>query len=151
VEEGFSNEKPPSKRLGTNVVFTAPGKNRQGLLKRLEEAVADRFAFQVSLVLRDQQALRGLEEGNPFIRGANAERIYVGFLRDMPAKRLPPDLPLGQGEEVRLVDGDIFLHLPGGVGKTKLTNALFDRLCGTVCTIRNWNTVLALLDFATRK
>jgi uncharacterized protein (DUF1697 family) len=36
-----------------------------------------------------------------------------------------------------------------GVARTKLTNAYFDSALKTVCTMRNWRTVLALHALAT--
>ena len=37
---------------------------------------------------------------------------------------------------------------PNGVARSKLTNAYFDRALATVSTIRNWRTVLAVLELA---
>jgi uncharacterized protein (DUF1697 family) len=54
-------------------------------------------------------------------------------------KRSPPDEFLVLGRE-------IFLRLPNGVARSKLTNAYFDSKLGTVSTIRNWRTVLTLLE-----
>ncbi len=40
---------------------------------------------------------------------------------------------------------EIYLHLPNGMGRTKLSNAYFDGKLATVSTARNWRTVTALL------
>jgi uncharacterized protein (DUF1697 family) len=39
---------------------------------------------------------------------------------------------------------EIYLHLPNGMARTKLTNAYFDSKLSTTCTARNWATVLKL-------
>ena len=42
----------------------------------------------------------------------------------------------------------LHLHLPNGVGKTKLTNDYLDRTLATVATVRNWNTVGKLVEMS---
>ena len=42
----------------------------------------------------------------------------------------------------------IYLHLPNGVACSKLTNGYFDRALGTIITVRNWRTMLSLVDVA---
>ena len=41
---------------------------------------------------------------------------------------------------------DIYLSLPRGAAKTKLTNAYFDSTLKTISTSRNWRTVNKLLE-----
>jgi uncharacterized protein (DUF1697 family) len=38
----------------------------------------------------------------------------------------------------------VYLHLPHGYGRTKLSNGYFERSLGVAATTRNWRTVLAL-------
>ena len=53
----------------------------------------------------------------------------------------------GQEYIASLQDGrEIYLHLPGGVADSKLTNAYFDARLATISTARNWRTVLKLLE-----
>jgi uncharacterized protein (DUF1697 family) len=40
----------------------------------------------------------------------------------------------------------VFLHLPNGVARTKLTNGWMDRSLEVISTQRNWATVLALAN-----
>ena len=41
---------------------------------------------------------------------------------------------------------EIYLHTPRGVARSGLTNAYFDGRLGTTSTMRNWNTVLKILE-----
>lgn len=79
-------------------------------------------------------------------------RLHVAFLAQVPddlwvadlePQRSPPDLFQVRGR-------DIFLHCPDGVARTKLTNAYFDSKLATTSTVRNWQTVTALLEMADR-
>jgi uncharacterized protein (DUF1697 family) len=41
---------------------------------------------------------------------------------------------------------EVYLHLPNGVARSKLTNAWFDSRLATVSTSRNWKTVTRLTE-----
>ena len=47
-----------------------------------------------------------------------------------------------------LHDREVYLHLPNGAGRTRITTAWLERVLGTAVTARNWNTVLALHGLA---
>jgi uncharacterized protein (DUF1697 family) len=49
------------------------------------------------------------------------------------------------GDEFVARGRELYLRLPNGVARSKLTNAYFDRALATTSTIRNWRTVLELL------
>jgi uncharacterized protein (DUF1697 family) len=54
-------------------------------------------------------------------------------------RRSPPD-------EFAVLGREVFLYCPNGVGRSRLTTTWIDRALDTVSTIRNWNTVNALVD-----
>lgn len=127
-----------------NVVFEAPAALAKRLPERLREAIEERFGFQVPLTVRSGAELAKVVAGNPFLRqGAAEKELHVYFLADQPppaeldAKRSPPDEFVLKGRE-------IYLRLPNGMGRSKLTNAYFDGKLKTVSTARNWATVLHL-------
>jgi uncharacterized protein (DUF1697 family) len=62
-------------------------------------------------------------------------------VKGLDARRSPPD-------ELAVVGRDVYLKLPNGVARSKLTNAYFDSKLDTVSTLRNWRTVLTLLEMA---
>ena len=43
---------------------------------------------------------------------------------------------------------EVYLKLPNGVGKTKITNAYLDARLSAVSTVRNWATVQKLVELA---
>ena len=133
-----------------NVIFTPPKPANPGARERWETALAERFGFAVPLVLRDARAMRSIATKIPLpMRDLDTDRLYVGFLRDNPTPVKSVSFPTQPGEAVEWVGTELYLHLPAGVAKTKLTTPWLDRAFGTVCTIRNWRTVLALRDLAT--
>jgi uncharacterized protein (DUF1697 family) len=57
------------------------------------------------------------------------------------AERYAPDV-------CRVVGSEVYLHIPGGYGNTKLHNAFVEKKLSTVATTRNWRSVLALAEMA---
>jgi uncharacterized protein (DUF1697 family) len=43
---------------------------------------------------------------------------------------------------------EVYLHLPNGAGRTKLTLDYLERRLGVAGTQRNWNTLLKLIELA---
>ena len=52
------------------------------------------------------------------------------------------------GDEYVVKGREIYLWLPNGFGRSKLSNAYFDSKLATVSTARNWRTVLKLTEMA---
>jgi len=46
------------------------------------------------------------------------------------------------------VGQEVYLHCPNGYGRSKLTNAYFEKQLGVAATTRNWKTVTKLAVLA---
>jgi len=124
-----------------NVVFDA--KAAPSIVERVQRAIEKTFGFDVPMVVRTGEALQAVVAASPF---DDVEHVHVVFLGDSPTaaqvKALDPNRSPGDRFVVR--GSDVFLHLPNGVARTKLSNAWFDSQLKTVSTVRNWKTVLEL-------
>jgi uncharacterized protein (DUF1697 family) len=135
-----------------NVLFRAPQGRAERLAADVRQALARRHGLDVPLVLRSAEELAEAVRANPFLaRGTGPAQLHLAFLADRPRAaavaaldpdRSPPDAFALRGREV-------YLHLPNGAARTRLTNAWLDASLGTVSTIRNWRTVERLLALAT--
>jgi uncharacterized protein (DUF1697 family) len=126
-----------------NVIFTAPA----SVLKKLPAIVST--AFNVPAVIRSHDELAAAIRGNPYLaEGTDQKCLHLMFLSTVPTTAAVAALDPDRSPPCRFhVKGqDIYLHLPAGVAKTKITNAWIDSKLSTVSTIRNWNTVLKLLE-----
>ena len=67
----------------------------------------------------------------------------MGFLEAKPAAAAVKAMEVDRflPDQWQVAGRDIYLHYPNGMARTKLTNAYIDQALGTVCTVRNWNTV----------
>src|SRR6185295_15396147 len=132
-----------------NVVFEASPTLARRLPAAIARAISGRFGFDVPIVLRAAGELRQVVHNNPFVSaGTPSEALHVMFLDGRPAAarvarlqadRSPPDAFAVSGRE-------IYLHCPRGMGRTRLTNDYFDTTLATISTVRNWRTVLRLLE-----
>lgn len=132
-----------------NVVFTASAPLARRLPALAAEAILERFGLTVPVVIRSADELRALVDRSPFLRaGADPAHLHVMFLADAPGPRLVAALDPDRSppDEFRVLGRDVHLRCPGGVARSKLTTAWFDRALETTSTARNWNTVLKLIE-----
>ncbi|MGC4094414.1 MAG: DUF1697 domain-containing protein [Polyangiaceae bacterium] len=132
-----------------NVVLRASGKQLDGLASLVEKLILDEFGLKVPATVRTRDELAQVVKRNPFLKlGKAPESLHVAFLADAPSAASVEalDPTRSSPDEFRVVGREVFLHLPNGMAKTKLTNAYFDAKLGTMSTARNWRTVLTLLD-----
>lgn len=130
-----------------NVVFAAAGRI-PALETALEQAVEDRFGFQVPVIVRSASFWLRQAGGSPFrdAETARANLLHLGVSKEPAApgaaKALAPYST--QGERIALRDGVIWIDYVGGVARSKVTPAVLDRAIGSTVTLRNWNSVQAI-------
>jgi uncharacterized protein (DUF1697 family) len=138
-----------------NVVFAATAGAANNIPRLVSEALAKQFKLRVPVIVRAAPDLARVAAKNPFLAAGEildpADRsLHVMFLADEPQRphlaALDPKRSPGDLFEVR--GREIYLKLPGGAGKTRLTNAYFDSTLKTISTGRNWRTVMKLVEMA---
>lgn len=127
-----------------NVVFSG---SRQ-VASRLAGALSEAAGFDVPVLLRSASDLASVVSAQPF--DGPESSWHVTFLGSKPAARAVAALdPSAYGDDAfEVVGREVYLRTPGGYGRTKLTNALFERKLDVVATTRNWRTVCALAEMA---
>ena len=130
-----------------NVIFAA--EDAAGVVAAVTVEIARVYGYPGRIVLRSAAEIKAAYKSNPFAKAAApVETLHVYFLADQPdaaavkgldAERSPGDSFVAKGREV-------YLHLPQGMARTKLTNVYFDSKLKTVSTARNWNTVGKLVE-----
>jgi len=130
-----------------NVLFESP--LPEPLIATVTTEIARIYGYPGRIVLRSAAELESAYKSNPFQKaGTPIETLHVYFLADKPdpaaAKSLDPDR--SPGDSFVLRNREIYLHVPNGMARTKLTNAYFDSKLKTTSTVRNWNTVGKLVE-----
>jgi uncharacterized protein (DUF1697 family) len=132
-----------------NAVFQAAPSRLAALTTAIADGIEERRGFRVPVIIRAIDDLRAAVDANPF-GVADPRALHVGFFADTPAPaavaELEPERFAPDRFEIR--GREVFFHYPNGMGRSKLTLTYFKRL-RTECTVRNWNTVHALIALAT--
>jgi uncharacterized protein (DUF1697 family) len=132
-----------------NLVFRGQRLSDAALESRLESASAARLGVSADYVVRTGDELARIVARNPFPEEAKDDpsHLLVMFLKDTPSPKEVDALRAAiKGREVVAGDGKhLYLVYPDGIGSSKLTGALIERILGVKGTARNWNTILKLL------
>jgi uncharacterized protein (DUF1697 family) len=134
-----------------NVIFSASPHVVQQLPAIVGRKIEERFGFPAPILLRDRQELAKAMRDNLFAKqGLPESALHVYFLADLPTSAAVKSLDPARSapDEFRVIGRHIYLHVPNGMGRTKLTSTYFDSKLSTVCTARNWATVGKLLEMA---
>jgi uncharacterized protein (DUF1697 family) len=111
-----------------NVVYCAGSPDK--VCSAITRALAKKLKIDVPVVTRTAAELQRVVNANPFTSAAEGT-VHVAFLADKPSSTqiagLDPQRSPGDSFVVR--GREVYLHLPNGVGRTRLTNA---------CLTRSW-------------
>ncbi len=129
-----------------NVVFTAPGRPKDtAVAATLEQALAAGTPLEPEVVVRTGPQLAAVIDANPFLRrGEDPAHLHVTFGAGTPGAEVGlDDLAAYVPEEAVALGREVYLFLPGGMGRSKLAADLARRW-GATGTTRNWRTVTKL-------
>jgi uncharacterized protein (DUF1697 family) len=133
-----------------NLLFDSDATSISDLEKTLEAAFITFHGKHVDIIVRSADQWRKLAASNPFLRESadHPDRVVVRVMRE-PAPQVVEDLfrPYQTaGEQVRIVDGDLWIAFAGQPSQSKLLGVLAPRRMGGIGTTRNWNTVRRLTE-----
>jgi uncharacterized protein (DUF1697 family) len=131
-----------------NLVFRSSG-SASTVADRLAAAIDDATEVHPSVLVRTRSQLAKVVAGSPFVtRGVDPAHLHFTSL-DGPARTalaLIDDASFAP-EQVEALGRELHLHLPNGLGRSKLAAALA-RGPASDGTTRSWRTVTRLLDMA---
>lgn len=132
-----------------NVVLVSPGHDAATVADTLRQAIAGRAGIEPDVVVRTRDELAAIVAANPYPDlAATPTHLHVVFMPDgVEASTSDVDVAAFAPEHATAAGRELYLSLPGGIGRSPLATAL-DRARRSVGTTRNWRTVTALLDLA---
>ncbi|MGA5066547.1 DUF1697 domain-containing protein [Streptomyces exfoliatus] len=135
-----------------NAVFTTDSTaGEDALTTRIEDAIESRFGFRVDCLVRDGDYLAAVADACPFpaaeLQGKQLHAFYLSSPAD-PERFAAIDRAAYLPEDFALGDRVLYLHVPEGLGRSKLADVLTrpSVVKGLVVTARNWNTVVKLVE-----
>jgi len=134
-----------------NVVFESKITDKSEIKKLIENAIKKQFDFDVPVHVLCKLEIEDAFKLNPFLKRKNIpiEHLGITFLENSPdASPLQSisELSVAGKDEFQIIDKNIFLLLPNGFGRTKLSNNMFERKLKTNATSRNWKTITKLVE-----
>ena len=150
VLEGLGFDDVQTLLQSGNAVFTASKPDT----KKVEAAIAERFGFDVKVLLRTHADLKRIVNENPFPdAAADGRALHVTFLSAKPATEridaidpelfAPDQVAFGKGPEM-------YVWYQNGMARSNVGKYVTERKLGVVASDRNWNTVTKLLELTGR-
>jgi len=139
-----------------NVVFRAGRDDPQAHATTIASLIATQTGLDVTVLVLRAAELAGIAAANPFSgAGADEKTLHVTFLAAPAAAGAAVfaalKLPAQDGEQAVLHDRVVYLRLPHGYGRSKLSNAYFERVLRAPATTRNWRTVKTLVEMSSAR
>lgn len=118
------------------------------IAREIEAAIADRYGYQVPVMLRSIAELQAIERANPFTEVDGAR--YVGLCSEAPAAaavaRLQPWC--SPDDRAAVVGREVFFAYANGRGNSRLTPDRVEAALQLPVTVRNWRTLAKVLALA---
>jgi uncharacterized protein (DUF1697 family) len=134
-----------------NLVFEATHEIAAGLETRMSNAIETECGFRPRVMIRSSGEWNDIIAANPFREDAAklAKSIHVFLMEREPDKGAIAILAQRDfgSERWFLQNRTIYLHLPDGMGRSKLGRSI-EHLLKIPMTARNWATMLALQALA---
>jgi len=122
----------------------------QKLEQDLETTVAQQFGVLVPVIVRSRTQWLKYALSSPYkdAESARPNMLLLGLCKDVVPDNVVSALTARgqQGERVSHFKDGLWLDFPAGSGRSKITPALLDRVCGAPVTTRNFNTVVKIAE-----
>ncbi len=133
-----------------NVVLTSTTKP-ESVARKCEKLIAERFGFDVAVVVRSRAELARVVKRNPLAKVAkDPKRYQVTFLANKLDPKIVRELKAAaaDAEQVVVSGREVYAWHPRTIARSRLWNRLAGKGLGVTATSRNWTTVEALLELA---
>lgn len=135
-----------------NVLFV-PGRQQPATLeRRIEQALADAFKFEVTTFVRTRTDLAALTGAEPMC-AAEGESVLVGFLKQGPdaAARARVTALRTPGDDLQVVGRELWWLRRGRVSDSRLSGGALEKALGGPMTMRNITTVRKLASLLSKE
>lgn len=131
-----------------NLIFRTDKQHLLALSETLEQKFVEQFDRPISMILRTADDWRQLLADNPFPTESidDPSHVTVRVMREPVTAAAVSKLEQWRtgAEQVRVVNGNLWVYFGAGIGQSKLGAALSPERMGGIGTVRNWNTVLKI-------
>jgi uncharacterized protein (DUF1697 family) len=115
---------------------------KEDVASAVESNFENEFGFSVPCVVRTIDELQSIVDRNPF-RDADADQSFFVLMKEGTSGKR--DEWENNGDAAKRIGDVVYLRCVGPYHKTKLSNGFFEKELGVPCTVRNRNTMNAML------
>lgn len=119
--------------------------------KKIEEAIEDKFGFDVPVIVKTPKEIEKAINRNPFYKdGVDIVHLHLTFINEEPTKENQEKTESYNCEpdKFEIKERDVFIYCEGKYHQSKLTNNFFEKKLKVKATTRNWKTVLKLYELS---
>nr|WP_042292511.1 DUF1697 domain-containing protein [Nonlabens ulvanivorans] len=118
--------------------------------KIISDLLKSDFDMDIPAIVKKQSQFKEILQENPFKTRTmdNAKFMSFGFLSEIPEQDKVEEVMSfsTELETFKIVNNVIYFYCGVGFGKTKMTNAWFEKKLGLISTMRNYNTTFKLTE-----
>lgn len=133
-----------------NIIFDYPKENSGKIAKHLKELIADKYSYDIPVIVIKMNQLKDIITNNPYPEYANNEptKVLVSFFSNQPLEESVQrfNSKVYATEKYELNDTFLYLYCLNGYGKAKINNNFIEAKLKVDATTRNWKTILKLYE-----
>lgn len=135
-----------------NVIFKSKQKDKDKIKKNIEDAIRNKFGFDVNVLIKTKIEFEKIAKNNPFKDNSQKDKVFIVFLYEKSEKEILKKLAeiKDENSEFTVKENAIYLYCKNGYGKSKLNNNFFERKLKISATTRNMNSISNIEDIIKR-
>ena len=133
-----------------NLIFSSDKPNSE-LENDLENAISEKYGFEVPVIVRTGDELENSIINNPFFdKGTDIKQLHLTFLKEKPnQENIEKTLSFNYDPDKFIIeDKNAFIFCAGKYHESNLSNNFFEKQLKVGATTRNWKTVLKLSELS---
>ena len=137
-------------KLSGNVIFKS-SETADTLPEIITRKIKEVYDFEVPVLVLSRKELVSVKENNLYLKSnIPIEQLLITFLSEPASQeRIDTIERVKYLPDEFIIDGsNIYLHIVGGIGKSKLSNNFFEKKLNVSATTRNLKTVNKLIELS---
>ena len=134
-----------------NVIFESENSNVIDLAQLISSYIYKKYNFEVPVQVYNQSNWDKIVNSSPFIKESSIEidRLYVTLLNKIPSEQNIAILKMvdfSYDTYIIINRKVIYSNYADGVGRSKMTNSIFEKKLKVLATSRNWRTMCKIRE-----
>lgn len=138
-----------------NVFIDSEEENGASVGFKIKQEIFKELGLEVPVVVISKEELEACFNNNSFlkVKDCDTKKLYVAFISKELQGSAINDLKISQfkPDEAAIDKSRIYIKYAIGAGKTRLDQKYIEKKLNVVATIRNWNSVTAMLEIFRQK